>query len=147
MRYLLIDDSYCFICGEKNPKGLNLSFTEIENGVFAEFVLDKEYQGYKEIVHGGLIAALLDEAMVKAANLKGYQAVTAEMIVRFKNPLMIGQKARVEGRILKESKRLLRVKATMSRDNITIAEAEGKLYVRDECLQAQEKKATSQTKL
>ncbi|MFN3479710.1 MAG: PaaI family thioesterase [Thermodesulfovibrionales bacterium] len=129
MRYLLIDDSYCFICGEKNPKGFNLSFTETDNGVSAVFVLDKEYQGYKDIIHGGLIAAILDEAMIKAANQKGYNAVTAELTVRFKNPLMIKQKARVDGKVLKESRKVLRATASLKREEVIIAEAEGKLYV------------------
>lgn len=129
MRYLLTDDSYCFICGEKNPKGLNLSFTETDNGVSALFDLDREYQGYKGIIHGGLIAAILDEAMIKAANQKGYDAVTAEMTVRFKSPLMTNQKAWVDGKILKESRKVLKATASLKREGVIIAEAEGKLYV------------------
>lgn len=129
MKYLLTDDSYCFICGEKNPKGLNLSFTDTDNGVSAVFILKKEYQGYKGIIHGGLIAAILDEAMIKAANQKGYNAVTAEMTVRFMNPLMTDLEAWVEGRILKESKKILKATASLKREGAIIAEAEGKLYV------------------
>lgn len=129
MRYLLTDDNYCFICGEKNPKGLNLSFMETDSGVSAVFVLDKEYQGYKGIIHGGLIAAILDEAMIKAANQKGYTAVTAELTVRFKSPLMINQKARVDGKVLKESRKVLRATASLKREGVIIAEADGKLYL------------------
>lgn len=127
--YRLMDDGYCFICGEKNPKGLQLSFTATDNGVSAVFVLNKEYQGYKEIIHGGLIAAILDEAMIKAANQKGYNAVTAELTVRFKSPLMINQKARVDGKVLKESRKVLWATASLKREGVIIAEAEGKLYV------------------
>lgn len=129
MRYLLTDDSYCFICGEKNPKGLNLSFTETDNGVSAVFILKKEYQGYKGIIHGGLIAAILDEAMIKAANQKGYNAVTAEMTIRFRSPLMTNQKAWVDGKVLKESRKVLKATASLKREGVIIAEAEGKLYV------------------
>lgn len=129
MHYVLTDDDYCFICGKGNPKGLTLSFKETEGGVSAEFVLHREHQGYKDVIHGGLIAALLDEAMIKAANLKGYNAVTAQIVIRFKNPLMVGQKARVEGRLIEESRKLLRAVANLQRDGTTIAEAEGKLYV------------------
>lgn len=127
--YNLTDDNYCFICGGRNPKGLNLSFRRTDAGVTTEFVLDKEYQGYKEIVHGGLIAAILDEAMIKAANQKGYNAVTAELTVRFKSPLMINQKARVDGKVLKESRKVLRATASLKREGVIIAEAEGRLYV------------------
>lgn len=129
MDYRLTDDSYCFICGERNPKGLNLSFKRTDTGVTAEFILDKEYQGYKGIIHGGLIAAILDEAMIKAANQKGYNAVTAELTVRFMNPLMTDQKAWVDGKVLKESRKVLKATASLKREGVIIAEAEGKLYV------------------
>lgn len=129
MSHNLIDDDYCFICGKGNPEGLSLSFHETLNGVSAEFILRREYQGYKGIIHGGLIVAILDEAMVKAANLRGFNAITAEIIVRFKKPLSAGQKARVKGRVIKESRRLIVAQAVIDRGDVIIAEAEGKLYV------------------
>lgn len=130
MDYNLTDDGYCYICGKRNPEGLNLSFKETDDCVSAEFTLNMEYQGYKEIIHGGLIAAILDEAMIKAANRKGFKAVTAEMVVRFKNPLMVGQRARVEGRLIKESRKIIKATSILYRnDSTVIAEAEGKLYI------------------
>lgn len=125
----LIDDDYCFICGKGNPKGLSLSFHETLNGVSAEFILKREYQGYKGIIHGGLIAAILDEAMIKAANLKGFNAITAQIIVRFRNPLSVGEKARVIGKVIRESRRLIVAEAVINKDDVIIAEADGKLYI------------------
>ena len=70
MKNKLEDDKHCFVCGEKNPNGLNLTFSFREGKVVTEFILHKTYQGYKDIVHGGIISTLLDESMVKAALLQ-----------------------------------------------------------------------------
>ncbi len=37
----------------------------------------KEHQGFKDIVHGGLVATVLDEVMVRLLYIRGIQAVTA----------------------------------------------------------------------
>ncbi len=52
----------CFVCGLENPYGLHLRFFESEPGeVIAEVTVPEHYQGYPGIVHGGVIAAMLDE--------------------------------------------------------------------------------------
>lgn len=129
MRYRIIDNGFCFICGKRNPAGLQLTFEETEKGVSATFILERQYQGYEEIIHGGVIAAILDEAMIKAANLRGLNAITAEITIRFRNTLMVGQNAMVQGKVLKEERRIIRAQAIIYKDDLVIAEAEGKLYV------------------
>ncbi len=124
----LEDDDYCFVCGRQNPLGLNLNFSYNNNKVFAEFTLKKTYQGYKDIVHGGIIAAILDEAMIKAALFCGINAITAEITVRFKNPLMAGERATVEAEIVKHARRLIDAIAYIrGPGSETIAEGHGKL--------------------
>ena len=95
----LEDDHRCFACGAENPTGLRLVFQAggQKNGVTAFFTPEKEFQGYKGIVHGGIISTLLDEAMAHAAIRSGYMPVTAEISIRFKNALPVGQKVQVEG--------------------------------------------------
>jgi len=85
-------DSWCFACGEENPIGLNLSFSETEGGVKAEFLPSREHQGYDGIIHGGIIATLLDESMVTLLNMQGIRAVTGRLNIRFKNPLKVGER-------------------------------------------------------
>ncbi|GAB4419619.1 MAG: PaaI family thioesterase [Thermodesulfovibrionales bacterium] len=124
----LEDDHYCFVCGRQNPIGLNLNFSYNNKKAFAEFILKKSYQGYKDIVHGGIIAAVLDEAMIKAALAQGINAITAEITVRFKNPLLVGEKATVEAEIVKYGKRLIEATAyIIGPGSETIAEGNGKL--------------------
>ena len=53
----------CFVCGLANPFGLKLRFFQASPGeVFANVIIQEAYQGYPGIVHGGIVAAILDEA-------------------------------------------------------------------------------------
>ncbi len=85
----------CFVCGRENPCGLKLKFYEDpENGtVQAEFVVLEMYQGYPGVVHGGVIAAILDEVAGRAVMLrKDHEAfmVTLRLTVRYRKPTPVG---------------------------------------------------------
>ncbi|MBI5050493.1 MAG: PaaI family thioesterase [Nitrospirae bacterium] len=124
----LVDDEYCFVCGHKNPIGLKLDFFFNFKTIKTEFVSKKEYQGYLNIVHGGIITILLDEAMVKLAIAMNMPSVTAQMEIRLRKPLNVGQKIIVEAEILKDTKKILEAYAkAQTDDNVLIAEAKGKL--------------------
>ena len=128
MKNNLEDDHYCFVCGELNPSGLHLVFSLHDGTVTTEFFPEKIHQGYKDIVHGGIISALLDEAMVKVALMQKMPAITAELNVRFKNPLVVGDKAIVEATITKVNKRIIEVTGIMKKTgNTLIAEGYAKL--------------------
>jgi acyl-coenzyme A thioesterase PaaI-like protein len=52
----------CFVCGVENIQGLQIDFYEVEAGkVTAAITVPQHFQGYPGIVHGGIIAAMLDE--------------------------------------------------------------------------------------
>lgn len=128
----LEDDSYCFVCGRLNPIGLRLNFSYFDNKISADFIPLKKYQGYKDIVHGGIISSILDEAMIHAAIAGGKHVLTAEISVRFKSPLFVNEKAVVEAEIIKSGKRLIEAAASLKKsDSQIIAEACGKLYIVD----------------
>jgi acyl-coenzyme A thioesterase PaaI-like protein len=124
----LVDDGHCFACGEKNQSGLKLEFRTENGKVFSKFIPQKIHQGFKNIVHGGIISTILDEAMMKAVLYQGIDVITAEIAVRFKNPLHVGDKAFVEAEIKKMGNRLIETSARMKKNNtIIIAEAHAKL--------------------
>ncbi len=126
----LDDDRMCFVCGQDNLGGLRLEFSlDRENkSLSADFTPARTWQGYKGIVHGGIISTVLDEAMTKLAYSLGMNAVTGKLTVRFKRPLMVGERVRVTGRILKESGRTVEAGAVVVKDDGTVvAEAEGLL--------------------
>lgn len=132
MKKNLEDDHYCFVCGEKNPHGLHIQFSLRNGKVHAEFVPQKNYQGYKDILHGGIISTLLDEAMVKVALLKGMPSVTAEIAIRFKKSLSIGEKTIIEAEIINMNKRIIETSSFLKKeDGTVIAEGRAKLLRQD----------------
>ena len=124
---------YCWICGEKNKEGLQLRFDLDKKAktIQASFTPTQTYQGYDGIVHGGIISALLDEAMAKLAFELGYNAVTAMLNVRFKNPAKVREKLTVRGEIAQTNRRLILAKASIhGEDGMLIAEGDSKLVRR-----------------
>jgi uncharacterized protein (TIGR00369 family) len=82
----------CFVCGESNPSGLKLRFYTDGRIVRAEFTPRPEHIGFKHVVHGGIIATLLDEIMVWACAVQTKQfGYCAELNVRFQQPLRPGE--------------------------------------------------------
>ena len=82
----------CFVCGESNPIGLKLRFETDGRIVQTRFVPRTEHVGFKQTVHGGLIATLLDEIMVWACAVRtGRFGYCAEMNVRFIRPARPGE--------------------------------------------------------
>ena len=75
--------SNCFVCGDQNETGLKVDFY-YEGGVAkGEYVPEDRFQGYKDILHGGIISSLLDEVMIKSVIAKDLMVVTAQIEVRF----------------------------------------------------------------
>ena len=88
----------CFVCAPENPFGLKLAFSRTDkNRVEATFPCGWFYQGFPGKVHGGIVSALLDGAMVHALMAEGIEAVTADLQVRFILPVELGLEARVIG--------------------------------------------------
>lgn len=125
----LRDNNRCYVCGPENSYGLGVRF-EIDHdtrSISARFTPDDRHQGFEGIVHGGVISALLDEAMAKLSFSLGIPAVTAEMTVKFKTSAAPGEELLVFGRLAEETRRLIRAEATITRGPSIVAEATGKL--------------------
>ncbi len=125
----LRDNQRCYVCGKKNPVGLAVDFkiSEGTRSILGWFTPSGDHQGYEGIVHGGILSALLDEAMAKLAYSLGIPAVTAEITVKFKTSAAPGDELSVYGRITEETKRLILAEAKIERGPVVIAEAKGKL--------------------
>jgi len=90
----------CLMCGSEHPFGIRLKFVVQNDGaVHAEFSCREILQGYPEMLHGGVISALLDAAMTNALFSVGVVAVTAELTVRFLAPVSLNRIAVVRARI------------------------------------------------
>jgi uncharacterized protein (TIGR00369 family) len=86
---LLADElyqQYCFACGHQNPLGLHMQFRrDGAAGVVCEYTPRREHQGFPGVMHGGVLVALLDEAMAWAM-FAAHRAlgVTAKMETRYR---------------------------------------------------------------
>jgi uncharacterized protein (TIGR00369 family) len=121
--------SHCFVCGDKNDIGLKLDFYEKDEKARAEFMPAKNFEGYKDILHGGILSTLLDEVMIKSILAKGIVTVTSQIEVKFKKPATIGEKLIIEGEIKGERGRLILTEGKVfNKDGTVVAEARGKFF-------------------
>jgi uncharacterized protein (TIGR00369 family) len=99
----------CFGCGQKNPLGLKLKFIESDEYLHATWQPSDSYQGYANILHGGIIATLLDEIGAWCVSVKiGTASVTSEIKIKYLHPVLITKgevsiKAKIEKRTDKNS--------------------------------------------
>ncbi len=79
----------CFVCGQSHPRGLRIRFFTGDFGqVCARFTPDNTLSGYKNVVHGGVISALLDELLGWPIALQtGRMCMTGELTVRYLKPM------------------------------------------------------------
>lgn len=74
----------CFACGVTGQSGLRLHFEVGEDGVaLAEWMPKQEFRSYPDRIHGGVVATLLDSAMVHTLFARGIAGVTAEITIRY----------------------------------------------------------------
>lgn len=94
------NSSHCFVCGLDNPSGLGLVFYNVGPGkVEARCAVDPVYEGYPGVVHGGIVAAMLDEAVGRVAMTEdpNHFLVTAKLELRYRSPVPIEQELRIVG--------------------------------------------------
>src|SRR5689334_20543990 len=92
----------CLVCGRDNPHGLKLDlYVDPETStVRVEFTPRLQHIGFEGVVHGGVIATVLDEAMVWCATWSGRRfCVCAELTTRFRKEAAVGRKLIVETKI------------------------------------------------
>ena len=121
-------DNMCFACGPANPIGLKLSFSHDGEAYVTTFVADRRFQGYDGIIHGGILATVLDEVMARYVWEKAGAAATAKLEVRYKHPAPTGQAITVRGWITGERRqgRIFDTAASASlADGTVLAEATG----------------------
>jgi acyl-coenzyme A thioesterase PaaI-like protein len=108
----LEDDRMCFCCGERNPIGLKLAFEATPGGRLRTFWCPKpEHVGFKDLIHGGLVATVLDEVMARMLYARGMPGVTATMETKLLKPVRWGREYRFEAWIVRERSRTVETEA------------------------------------
>ncbi len=120
----------CFGCGRDNPFGLKLSFAWDGKEARAEFTPEQNYQGWPGMVHGGIIACLLDEGMSYAAMFAQGLSITAKMQISLKRPAVIGESLVITSSINRKSRKLVETNAAVKlKDGTLVAQGIGTHFV------------------
>jgi acyl-coenzyme A thioesterase PaaI-like protein len=93
----------CLICGLENPVGLHLHIYETEPGmVETTYTAPDHFQGYPGILHGGILAALIDElggrAHMGSDPLNPRFMFTAKLEVKYRKNVPIGKPLKIVGK-------------------------------------------------
>lgn len=96
----------CFGCGEANPTGLRLDFLLAPDGtIVCPAAIGDAFEGHPGLLHGGIIATLLDETMSKSVRARGLTAMTRHMEVDYKRPVPSQTPIRMEGCVVRSEGR------------------------------------------
>jgi len=120
----------CVVCGDKNELGIRTKFYECEKidkkkdgenekVLLAIFIPRDEHQSYPGMTHGGITAAILDEAIGRAASIlcPDIWGVTIDLSIKYRKPVPLNEKLYCETKITKMQSRAF--------------EGEGKLFKSD----------------
>ncbi|MBK7452697.1 MAG: PaaI family thioesterase [Anaerolineales bacterium] len=103
---------HCFICGLENPIGLHLHFYETEPGVVETiYTAPDHFQGYPGVLHGGIVAAILDEtsgrAFMGSADAPRFM-FTGKLEVKYRKNVPVGKPLKIVGKAIKDRKKFRR---------------------------------------
>ncbi len=102
----LSDDRYCFACGSLNPIGLHMEVSYLEQKAVSKLCLKREFQGWHNIVHGGVVATILDEIMAHAVMHYVGKGVTTSLQITYRDPVPVGQEVSVVGYVVERKSRV-----------------------------------------
>ncbi|MGH2449065.1 MAG: PaaI family thioesterase [Chloroflexota bacterium] len=116
-------NNWCFACGPGNPHGLHLHMRDEDGVVRAEFVPEAWHEGWEDVIHGGILTTLLDEAMAYVLHFRGVKGLTARMEVRFRAPARKGEPLLVEAQPVRDTSRVMDIESRITAGGSVVAEA------------------------
>ncbi|MDD4050491.1 MAG: PaaI family thioesterase [candidate division Zixibacteria bacterium] len=117
---------FCVACSDENPDGFHLKFAQIDQRtVEAEFSCQGAYEGYPGRLHGGVIALLIDSAMTNCLFALGSVAITAELNLRYLEPILTACPATVRARQIRTAHGLHYLEAEVIQEGKTKVAATG----------------------
>jgi uncharacterized protein (TIGR00369 family) len=120
-------DYKCFGCSPANDIGLHLEFFDAGEEVVAKWEPQKRFEGYFNVLHGGIQATILDEIAAWVVNVKCKTAgVTSSMSVKYRQPIYLDSGVlTIRGRVEAANRRLATIRATIENsEGKVLAEAE-----------------------
>jgi len=124
-------DINCFGCAPKNPIGLKLEFEAVHRQCSSRFSLGPDYESYPGVIHGGIVATILDETLAQAVYHHGNgSAFTVGLRVRYGHPMETNIPHVAIGEIIRADSTLIRASGRIQRDTgELIAAAVGSFYL------------------
>ena len=124
----------CFGCGDANAGGMHLHMEcdEATRRVRGTLRLGPRYQGAPGMIHGGIIAVLLDEALGKVCRFYDVRAVTAELTVEYLRPIKVDQEIHIEAfQVERKARNLLHEGEIRDAEGRVLARGRGRFVVVD----------------
>jgi acyl-coenzyme A thioesterase PaaI-like protein len=118
----------CFACGLRNDAGLKLTFWTEDDDIVTEFTPDAHYQGFPGVLHGGILATLLDETLSRTASIEGRWMMTGRLEIRYRRPAPLGPRLRVTARKLSSRSRMVQAEGEVrlaDDPSVILADARG----------------------
>ena len=120
----------CFACGQRNETGLKLTFRREGDRILADYQPTERFQGFPGVLHGGVLATMLDETMSRTGAIRRQWLMTGKLDIRYRRPAPIDQPLRVWGEIVREREGAIDAAgAVETMDGTVLAEARG-MFVR-----------------
>lgn len=127
-RRYLPNSQPCFVCGEENEAGLQTRFYVEGDVVKAPLSARTHHCGYENTIHGGVVAALLDECMGwAAARAVDRMCYTGELTVRYLRPSPADRALTACAEVVKAGRRMVRARGWIEdNEGAEYARAEGR---------------------
>jgi acyl-coenzyme A thioesterase PaaI-like protein len=114
----------CFACGLENPYGLQLEF--FDNGVdqvSCTYTVPERFNGYPGVAHGGIVAAMMDEVVIRTAMIADPNRfmMTATMELKYRRPVPTGIVLHLTGRMVNDRGRYARAEGELRLPDGTVA--------------------------
>ena len=112
---------------------LHLEFKNIgKNTVITEFKLEKEYEGYPDIIHGGILAAILDDAMAKMVIINNILIYVVELNVRYLKRCFVMKNLQAKGLTEDVNHKIVETKSKIRSSNGELkVTAYGKYFIKN----------------
>lgn len=123
------NSSQCFGCGSENTLGLQLVFYLNEDQqVESQMLIPEQFQGFPGVVHGGIVATILDESIARAATAANPNRImlTGKLTTRYRKPTPVGMPLRAVGEVIRDRGRMVECASYLyDQDGELLAQAEG----------------------
>ena len=124
---------FCFVCSGSNPMGLALRYAPQRDGsVSASFLGNSALEGYSGLLHGGLIAAMLDGAMTNCLFARGIRGLTAELKVRYHESVAASEEVLLQAWLDDDAHGLYQLRANLTQGGAVKDSATGKFMKQHE---------------